>query len=50
VKKILETFLYSIALAGLMLDSNPAGYRMIKDLEFRNPRPYISDGAISSYK
>ena len=35
MKKILEHFFYSMAIAGIAMDGSPAGYRMIRELEQR---------------
>lgn len=35
MKKLLEHFFYSMAIAGIAMDGSPAGYRMIRELELR---------------
>jgi len=43
MKKIIENFLYSIAISGLLIDGSPAGYRMIKELEQKRVRGRICE-------
>jgi hypothetical protein len=43
MKKIIENFLYSIAIFGLLIDGSPAGYRMVKELEQKKQRSKICE-------